>query len=103
MECNGEEFVCPVCMSAGDLESTSEVNLSAQLPLSVMSDPPFVWNDTHGTDFVQQISSAYDVAMHWRRNLFLVPFGKMGKVFVGELVKLFTAYGEGGLWNVLLL
>ena len=56
MERNGEEFVCPVCMSAGDLEAISEVNSAAQLP--VMSDPSF---DTHGTDFVQQISSAYDI------------------------------------------
>ena len=97
MECNGEEFVCPVCIAAGDLESTSEVNSAAQLPpFSVMSDPSFMWNDTHGADFVQQISSAYDVAVHWRRNLFLVPFGRVGKVFVVELAKLFTAYGEGG-------
>ena len=49
-----------------------------------------------GIDFVQQISSAYDVSVHWCCNLFLVPFGKAGKVFVGELAKLFTAYGEDG-------
>ena len=41
-------------------------------------------------------SSAYDVVVHWRRNLFLVPFGMVGKAFVQELARLFTAYGEGG-------
>ena len=65
------QFVCLLVI----LESTSELNLAAKLPLfSVMSDSSFVWSDTHGTDFVQQISSAYDVTVHWHRNLFLAKF-----------------------------
>ena len=44
-----------------------------------------------------QISLAYDDVVHWRCNLFLVPFEKVGKAFVLELARLFTAYGEGGV------
>ena len=47
-------------------------------------------------DLVQRISLAYDIVVHWRRNLFLAPFGKVGKAFVQELARLFTVYGEGG-------
>ena len=61
-----------------------------------MSAPSFVWGELDGAVFVQQVSSAYDVVEHCHRNLFLVPFGKVGKVFVKELAKMFTAYGEDG-------
>lgn len=53
-----------------------------------------MWKE--GIDFVQQISLAYDVVVHWPHNLFLVPFGKVGKAFVLELARLFTVYGKGG-------
>jgi len=33
--------------------------------------------------------------VHWRSNLFLVPWGKVGKDFVQELARLISAYGEG--------
>ena len=100
MECNGETFICPECMSA-DVLSTNGVatpsSSAVQLPsYCVLSAPSFMWSDVEGADFVQQISSAYDTVVHWKRNLFLVPFGKVGKAFVQELARLFTAYGEGG-------
>ena len=100
MECTGEDFVCPICISNDDVDSADRVVTSpstAQLPpFCAMSAPSFVWGELDGAVFVQQVSSAYDVVVHWHRNLFLVPFGKVGKAFVKELSKLFTAYGEGG-------
>ena len=99
MKRKGEAFICPSCMSA-DVLSTSGAAASpfaAQLPpFRSMSEPSFMWGNMEGTDFVQQISLAYDTVVHWRRNLLLVPFGKVGRAFVQELARLFTAYGEGG-------
>ena len=100
MERTGEAFICPVCISADVLSTSGAVtpdSSAAQLPSYCdLSAPSFMWGDVEGIDFVQQISSAYDVIVHWRRNLFLVPFGIVGKAFVQELARLFTAYGEGG-------
>ena len=68
-----------------------------QLPsFREMPTPSFMWGELEGAAFAQRISSVYDVVVHWHRNLLLVPFGKVGKAFVKELTKLFTAYGEGG-------
>ena len=43
---------------------------------------------------VDSINAAYAEIVHWRRNLFLVPFGKVGKAFVHELSRLHQAVGE---------
>ena len=32
--------------------------------------------------------------MHWRQNLFRVPYGRVGKDFVLELARLFQSYAE---------
>ena len=87
-------------MSTVDLSTNGVATPSSsavQLPsYCILSAPSFMWSDVEGADFVQRISSAYDTVVHWKRNLFLVPFGKVGKAFVQELARLFTAYGEGG-------
>ena len=62
---------------------------------SEMPPPSFLWNGTiEGSDFVDRVTAAYDEVVHWRRNLFVVPFGKVGKEFVQELARLFRSYGE---------
>ena len=40
------------------------------------------------------IDRAYAEIVHWRRNIFLLPPGKVGRDFVRELSCLFTAYTE---------
>ena len=40
------------------------------------------------------IVSAYNEVVHWKRNVFKVPSGKVGKAFVFELAHLFNAYVE---------
>ena len=37
----------------------------------------------------------YAEVAHWRRNIFQVPFGELGKEFVSELAKLILAYVDG--------
>ena len=61
----------------------------------MMPPPAFLWNGTvEGSDFVDRVNIAYDKVVHWKRNLFVVPFGKAGKEFVQELTCLFHCYGE---------
>ena len=60
-----------------------------------MPPPSFLWNGTiEGSDFVNRVIAAYDEVVHWRRNSFVVPLGKVGKGFVQELACLFRSYGE---------
>ena len=55
------------------------------------------WNEDSTVDFssvVDSINAAYAEIIHWKKNLFSVPFGRMGKTFVDELTRLFQALGE---------
>ena len=45
--------------------------------------------------FILSVSSAYSEVVHWRKNTFTVPYGKVGKKFVYELSTLYRAYAEG--------
>ena len=70
---------------------------------SVMQDLPrfsegarrdFTWGRLSGEDFAETIHNAYSEMVHWRRSVFLVPTGKVGKQFVKELTRLFNAYAQ---------
>ena len=41
------------------------------------------------------LNAAYAEAVHWKMNLFKVPYGKAGKSFVSELARLFKAFATG--------
>ncbi len=58
-------------------------------------DPKFTWGTHDGQSFSTVLTAAYDKVVHWRPNLFLVPFGKTGKQFVLELARLYRAFAEG--------
>jgi len=40
------------------------------------------------------VNRCNDEAVHWRRNLFNIPSGKVEVAFVNELSRLFWAYAE---------
>ena len=42
-----------------------------------------------GESFCHAVESAYAEVVHWRRNLFAVPLGAVGKQFVDELSRFF--------------
>ena len=46
---------------------------------------PFTWGSRPGLDFTQALNTTYKEVIHWRRNCFSVPFGKVGRDFVNEL------------------
>ena len=80
---------------AGEGESESEGSDHGYMGGSVPLQPPnFVWGDLSGRDFCDKVNKAYDEVVQWRRNLFLVPFGKIGKALIQEMATLFQVYGD---------
>ena len=88
MERDNEDYLCPVCLATAE----AAVQLPPYTPLST----EFSWSDyVDGATFSQKVTDAYDEVVHWRSNLFLVPYGRIGKEFVQELSRLISAFGEG--------
>jgi len=50
--------------------------------------------DVDGISFAHSITCAYAETVHWRRNVFLVPSGAVGKEFITELARLIQSYAE---------
>ena len=68
---------------------------STQLPPSVtVSRPVFTWGNHSATDFSNILEATYSEVVLWRRNSFILPFGKAGREFVGELSKLYQAFAS---------
>ncbi len=73
--------------------STSLSAPSTSLPAyTACVDPNFSWGSQDGEAFTETITSLYSEVVHWRRNLFKVPSGKTGNLFVKELSRLLAAY-----------
>ena len=45
------------------------------------------WGDLKGTEISSIVNSTYDTIVTWRRKLFQVPTGMIGKTFIAELTK----------------
>jgi hypothetical protein len=95
-----DDTQCPV-VSPGSLASPSEESLLAQstailsVPRGVpLAEPSFVWGNVDAESFSQSVNAAYSEIVHWKRNIFPVPLGRVGKRFVTELSRLFRAYAE---------
>ncbi len=76
------------------------------LPLptfSPASRPHFSWGPLEGSDFVHVVDCAYAEAVHWRRNVFLVPSGKSGNEFVRETTRLLRAFTNASAMEVVAL
>ena len=74
----------------GGQDLLSEVNAVNCFTLS----GDFQWGDISGGQFCEFIVSAYKEVVHWRPNVFMIPFGKAGKSFVLELAKLYQAFAD---------
>ena len=84
LESQGEPFICPFCTTVPSLPSFNSATA-----------PDFTWGSSvNGSDFCDQIQRAYESIVHWKHNLFLVPFGSVGSQFVTELAKLYDGYGS---------
>ena len=52
---------------------------------------------------MHSITAAYAEVVNWRRNMFAIPLGNAGKAFVSELARLFKAYAERTVLEVIAL
>ena len=80
-------------------QSSAALNSSLQvdrLPsVTAAHDPTFKWSDkVSGDRFAVTILDAYREVVKWKRNVFLIPSGKVGELFVYETSRLLRAFGE---------
>ena len=54
----------------------------------------FEWGTLTGDEAAASINSAYAEVVHWRRNIFKIPWGAAGKEFVRETSRLLLAFAE---------
>ena len=62
---------------------------------NLVADPVFTWGEYDAIQFTAALNTAFAEAVHWKINLFKVPYGKAGKSFVTEIARLFTAFATG--------
>uniref|UniRef100_A0A1X7UB97 Uncharacterized protein n=1 Tax=Amphimedon queenslandica TaxID=400682 RepID=A0A1X7UB97_AMPQE len=63
------------------------------LPLTLLSTTPtFVWENSDCSTVCTQLNTCYNEVIHWKKNIFEVPLGKIGDSFVSEIAHLFSAY-----------
>ena len=48
----------------------------------------YFWNDVRETVFEKDLSDAYEKIVHWKRNLFMIPSGVVGKKYIEEITRL---------------
>ncbi len=72
-------------------------SITSQDPITIhpIARPNFAWGSVDADTFSKELDKAYKSVVHWRRNLFRVPHGNAGKLFVTELVRLYTAFATG--------
>ena len=59
-----------------------------------MAIPTFFWGEYEATHFIVLLNTTYKKVIHWRLNLFKIPYGSAGKAFTQELGWLFKAFAE---------
>ena len=94
MESQGNPFNCPFCTTVPCLP-----------PFNASNGPNFTWGSTAitGPAFCEKIDQAYEFIVHWKHNLFLVPYGSAGSHFVTELAKLYESFGSASAMECIAL
>ena len=54
----------------------------------------FEWGEKDATEYHQDLGTAYREIVQWRRNIFMVPSGKIGEQYKQELSSLYHSYGH---------
>ena len=73
----------------------STINFSHDDQNIVVTDTVFKWGDIDGTTFNERVEQIYEKVVYWKKNLFLLPTGKSGKLYIDESVKLLNSWVEG--------
>ena len=72
----------------------SQVNLGnkALTAIETTQDEPFL--DIDQIDQLELLKSIYDKMVHWRNNIFRIPSGKLGKLFITEMTSLINSWNN---------
>ena len=62
-----------------------------------------MWGTVDGESFAHALRAARAECVHWKRNVFNVPSGSVGKSFVCEMVRLLTAFNDRSPWKSIAL
>ena len=89
--------------STASVMPQSTDNYEDPWPLPTCSQPNFQWGSNDGKAFCDMIDEAYNDIIHWKRNIFLLPSGAMGKAFICEITRLLQAFAEGSAMECIAL
>ena len=94
-----EDAILDTDVSSNDRDGLSEdshVDTSRSLPaFKCMSHSNALWHDLTGQEFSNRIDDIYNQIVYWKPNLFTIPSRNYGKLFVGELARLFESIHYG--------
>ena len=82
-----DAFVCPHCTRCSftdNVQDPSETSPSLESVYTPYND--FQRGDVNGEFFCNFLMSAYEKIVHWKPNVFLIPFGRAGKRFVRDCI-----------------
>ena len=54
--------------------------------------PTFKWGDASGNKFSNDLNFIYDKIVYWKKNLFLLLSGSVGKSFIREMTRLVNSW-----------
>ena len=54
----------------------------------------YTWGKYRDVEFEENVCFAYEQIVYWKRNLFMLPTGKAGRLFIDEITKLIRAWVE---------
>ena len=52
----------------------------------------YTWGRYPDIEFEENVTFIYEQIVYWKKNLFFLPTGKAGKLFIDELTKLLNAW-----------
>ena len=61
------------------------------------------WGDYSGADLVNVVNNVYREAVQWKINLFMLPSGEAGEMFISEVTKLIVMFNTGSKYEPIAL
>ena len=52
----------------------------------------YKWGDYDGHVFEKNLNVIYDIIVHWKKNLFMLPTGRAGKDYIDEITRLLNVW-----------
>ena len=85
-------------VASNNAESTSQPSIddhltSTQVPSNENEKTPsYTWGNYNSNEVENTIERIYEEIVYWRRNLFMLPFGKVGKKYIDQINYLLTEW-----------